>query len=118
MWVNAQRTGYRLKQLGQKSAMSEERIQKLNYIGFVWNRKKTWDRRFNELQEYKKLHGTCNVRQSEESGLGRWVNTLRTKYRRKQLGQKSTMTEERIQKLNDIGFVWNMKTAELGAKIQ
>jgi hypothetical protein len=38
-----------------------------------------------------------------------WVNTLRTEYRRKQFGQKSIMTEERIQKLNDIGFVWKRK---------
>ena len=48
--------------------ISDERIKKLEVIGFVWVGKKVgkrvvveWDLRFEELKAYKDKHGHCNV---------------------------------------------------------
>ena len=39
--------------------------------------------------------------------LGGWVNNQRTQYKKFQRGEKSSITKERISRLDDIGFVWN-----------
>ena len=58
-----------------------------------------WDKRFEQLIEFKNEHGHCNVPQGDS--LGVWVNYQCTIYRRNRLDQK------RIDKLNDLGFVWD-----------
>ena len=39
--------------------------------------------------------------------LGNWVNKTRQMYRKYMLGESSSMTPERLQVLNDIGFIWS-----------
>ena len=53
--------------------------------------------------QFKNKHGHCIVPQVYEAdkSLGNWVNWQRRKYWRNSLDQK------RIDKLNDLGFVWN-----------
>ena len=62
-WVNAQRrTHYRLLQDREHSAMAEERIAKLEEIGFVWNAQEAaWESMFSALIEYRTKHGDCLV---------------------------------------------------------
>ena len=74
-WVGLQRKQYNLKQMRRPSHISEERISLLNGLGFTWNAKEaTWDRRFEELKEYKGRFGDCTVTVSEDfPQLGRWV---------------------------------------------
>ena len=44
IWVNIQRREYRLLQEGRHSQLTDERVQKLNDIGFVWDIKETkWE---------------------------------------------------------------------------
>jgi len=118
MWVNRQRSQYRLLQKGEKSYIAEERITKLEEIGFRWDalhlaRGKVddplWNRRYGELIEYKQKHGHCNVPQSykQNKQLGSWVHVQRKQHRLLQKGKYSTMTGERIAKLEAIGFVWD-----------
>ena len=75
-WVGLQRKQYRLKQMGRPSHILEERISLLNNLGFTWNAKEaTWDKRFEELKEYKEQFGVCTVPLSEDFfQLGRWVS--------------------------------------------
>jgi len=56
--------------------LTEERMQVLSSIGFVWDvvqadNDARWKKRFEELKEYKAIHGHCNVPQSTD--LGKWV---------------------------------------------
>jgi len=93
--------------------MTEERIAKLESIGFEWSLASSldWDRRFNELKQYKADYGGCSV-PKEWSGnkqLGRWVSKQRVQYRYLQQGKESSMTEERIAKLESIGFEWSLR---------
>jgi len=39
-WVGQQRKAYKLKKEGKQSAMTEERMEKLNKIGFTWQLRK------------------------------------------------------------------------------
>ena len=68
-----------------------------------------WEAKFAELVAYAEEHGDCNVPRRFEANkeLGHWVMRQRAQYRLLMEGRGSSMTEERIAKLNEIGFVWD-----------
>jgi len=63
-----------------------------------------------ELCEYQQEHGNCHVptKYRQNTALGRWVSTQRSDYKKFQEGKKSTMTEDKIARLESIGFAWFM----------
>ena len=91
--------------------MKEERIQKLNDIGFEWSVPGVdWDERFKQLNAFQKEHGHCRVpgqkdKDSATYQLACWVSRQRAHYMLLQQGKKQ-MKKERIQMMNDIGFRW------------
>ena len=74
--------------------------------------KAPWDQRYGELVEYKEKFGTTLVPQNHPV-LGQWVHSQRNHYRLRMTGRKSPMTDERLKKLNSIGFCFG--TARGGA---
>lgn len=64
-----------------------------------------WRGQFRLLVEYKTKHKTTDVPQSDRI-LGTWVRTQRIAY------QKNELPEYRFQRLNSIGFVWEMERAD------
>lgn len=62
-----------------------------------------WDARVSELLDYKAVHGDCDVPNTHEDNpsLARWVGDQRRSYKR------GAMAQHRIDRLNEIGFVWN-----------
>ncbi|GFH61990.1 hypothetical protein CTEN210_18466 [Chaetoceros tenuissimus] len=111
-WVHRQRTEYSLMKKGLQSKMTEDRVEKLENIGFVWSTKKdTWKERYEELKEYHAQQGHCNVPSNYEPNktLGNWVGSQRAHYRLMCEGLKSSMTEERVEKLENIGFEWKLR---------
>ncbi|GFH61991.1 hypothetical protein CTEN210_18467 [Chaetoceros tenuissimus] len=114
IWVGTQRNQYKLMSNGSKSTMTQERVAKLESLGFVWNRsrdrlKDTWNERFEQLKEYKVQNGHCNVPTvyKPNKALFGWVCNQRRQYKLMSNGSKSTMTQERVEKLEGLGFVWN-----------
>ena len=116
-WVVNQRADYARLKKGTQSAMTNEpeRIEMLEKIGFVWNKKKAdWLEMYDKLIEYKEEHHHCNVPymygDKDHKQLGLWVSTQRSQYRNKQEGKQSSMTNEpeRIEMLEVIGFVWRL----------
>ena len=110
-WVNTQRHVYRLLKEGKSARMADDRIQKLESVGFQWSSQLDrdtvqWDARFQELKKYKETHGDCNVPNKHKS-LGTWVHTQRQYYRLLKEGKYSHMSDDRIQKLESIGFQWS-----------
>jgi hypothetical protein len=92
------------KQRQRKNQLTPERIDRLNRIGFVWEAKKIfWEEMFEALVEYKKRTGNCNVPRNwpENKPLANWVHTQRNK--------KDRLTPDRIQRLDEIGFVWEIR---------
>ena len=81
-----------------------------------------WEQRYNELKQYKTIHGNTNVPQSyrENTQLGRWVRRQRLEYGsviNSSTGDSdidsnantSELTQYRIQKLMDVDFVFHLK---------
>jgi hypothetical protein len=100
-WVANQRINYR------NGKLSDDRIKRLEDIGFVWERfESKWEEQFAALKEYKKNHGDCNVPNSwsENKQLADWVRGQRTSYR------EGKLSEDRIKRLEDMGFVWKLIT--------
>jgi hypothetical protein len=110
-WVSTQRSKYRLHAEGKTSPMTPFRIRKVESLGFEWDSFGTaWKDRFSELADYHIIHGHCNVpqRYNENSKLGRWVGTQRSKYRLQLEGKISAMTLFHIKELESLGFEWRV----------
>ena len=104
----------------EKRSVSAERIKILDALGFVWNASDKgggqqddgrWNERLEELKEYQEDHGDCLVPRgyNVNQELANWVHTQRTQYQLMKKRKNSTMTEERVQKLEAIDFVWKAK---------
>ena len=70
-----------------------------------------WQRRLKELKAYKKQHGDCLVPQNykHKEKLGNWVSTQRYEYKKWLNREYSRLTQERIDQLNEIDFVWDAR---------
>ena len=92
--------------------MTDNCAQELESIGFEWSvmiaaSATRWDSMFQELQSYKTEHGHCNI-PTASGTLGCWVSNQRQQYRLVKEGKPSSTTDERVQKLESIGFQWSV----------
>jgi hypothetical protein len=113
LWVKRQRHQYKLKTEGQHSTMSDDREAALELLGFVWDsHKAVWEERINELVAYREKLGHCNVpaKFAENSQLAIWVKCQRRQYKLFCASERSNMTEARIKKLSEAGFVWDPRS--------
>jgi len=101
------------------AGLSEENIQRLEGIGFDCNPKingkscSSFEKRFSELEAYKAKYGHCNVKQScDNKSLGHWCSKVRRSMGKMQNNEApivAGLSEENIQRLEDIGFDCNSK---------
>ncbi|EJK67610.1 hypothetical protein THAOC_11332 [Thalassiosira oceanica] len=75
-----------------------------------------WEEKFNELVEFKKVHGHCDVKQRSKNNteLGRFVKKMReykNKYDKQQYNG-SVLTPSRIARLDELGFTWNRRDGQ------
>jgi hypothetical protein len=95
-WIGTQR------QYKKRMCLAQEKIVRLNEIGFDWDPVETqWRQRFEELIAYKTEHDSLDVPVSWPTGLGSWVNVQRTFCKNRKL------SPEKIRQLNDVGFNWD-----------
>ncbi|OEU07444.1 hypothetical protein FRACYDRAFT_197745 [Fragilariopsis cylindrus CCMP1102] len=101
-WVKYQRTSATNKNI------SEERLRRLNSIGFVWKMRNDdvlapWMEMYHRLVAYKMEHKSTDVPKEYQVDpkLGHWVQTQRKSYDKKQL------STDRINRLESISFVWD-----------
>ncbi|KAL7523979.1 hypothetical protein ACHAXR_000388, partial [Thalassiosira sp. AJA248-18] len=82
IWVHNQRT------LCKKGTISDDRISRLEKIGFLWGSlEERWNMRYEELKKFKEENGHCNVpyRYSANRQLGIWVNEQRALFKKGKL---------------------------------
>merc|ERR1712032_1282204 len=119
-WVTDQRRQWKLKQEGRPSQLSDEKKEKLDQVGFVWKvrERADWNDRYEQLIEFKKENGHTIVPQhyTRNRSLGKWVAKQREQYRFHQEGRHSFLTDERIDLLKSVGFVWQIKGRGASAK--
>ena len=106
-WIRTQRKVYAGKAAG---ALTEEKIQKLDAIGMIWDvRKSSWEEGYGELLAYHKKYGNVDVkaRYLSDSGfaLGKWVSNLRVNIRKK--GVDRVLSGEQLEKLEALGMIWD-----------
>jgi len=109
-WVQTQRCDFEMNKI------KDEKEERLNSLGFVWDvdledntsynsmAEQRWDDMFHRLQRYKQEYGDCLVPMlyAEDRSLGDWVKTQRRVYK------DNRMKAERKERLESIGFVWNV----------
>lgn len=68
-----------------------------------------WSTRYTELIAFHKEHGHAAVPHTypKNPQLARWVKRQRRQYKLREAGRPSTMTAERLELLNSIGFIWD-----------
>jgi len=111
-WTKRQRYQYKLKMDGKRSTITDERVRALDEAGFVWDsHKAVWAERLEELKEFRKEFGHCNVpsRYQTNHQLAIWVKRQRRQWKNKMDSQPNCMTDERQRNLEALGFVWDMK---------
>jgi Helicase associated domain len=107
----------------KKQSLSQYRVNMLESIGFQWQLdsqdrrqqmrdERKWDVVFKRLELYQRQHGHVNVPKEYNDGkkphLGQWVSLQRFQFwiHRDTDGDASSLTAERISKLESLGFVW------------
>ncbi|CAJ1941097.1 unnamed protein product [Cylindrotheca closterium] len=112
-WARRQRHQYKLKRQNLKSSMSTERQVMLEQAGFVADpQMDSWEIRRQDLEEYKRKYGDCNVpaRYTENPALATWVKRQRRAYKRFQSGKPgSRLCKERFVILSRMEFVWKRR---------
>jgi len=95
-WVSTQRS--------KEGKLTSKQLSRLNKLGFIWDaRENLWEEGYKHLVAYKGEFGDCLVvikGQYCNYNLGTWVSNQRVK--------EDTLAPERLNRLNKIGFVWNI----------
>lgn len=93
---------------GKKWRHSKDRIALLDSIGFIWDvRKHKWDTNFKLVKEFKEEFGKMPSSTEIYKGvkLGMWCDIQRHYYN----NDIDSISKERIDLLNSIGFVWSIQ---------
>jgi Helicase associated domain len=101
--------------------LTKERIAKLESIGFCFDPfEETWSRRYQELIAYRRHHGNCRVPSDYPANqcLAVWVGEQRYHYKKFREQRPNSMTPQRIELLNEIGFEWNVFDAQWNEKYE
>ena len=101
----------------KKCSLTAERIQQLEEIGFVFSTERTkrqnddWETRFEQLKRYKEKHGHCLVPHGykEDPSFAEWIHRQRTTNASSRKGTPNPLVEERMKKLESIGFVFTVQ---------
>ena len=104
-WISNQRTAK------NRGTLSAERIKRLEEAGIVWDaREEAWQAGYRAFVAYKEEHGDVPIpAKAKYNGynLGEWVHTQRGTY------EQGTLSVERIEQLDDVGFVWRVRETAL-----
>ncbi|HBI60275.1 MAG TPA: hypothetical protein DDY31_03520, partial [Lachnospiraceae bacterium] len=108
VWLNNQKSSYR-----KRHGLTKEQVQKLEALGICWEGKleSGFERKYQAASEYYREHGNLDIPSTlvyKGESLGKWLNELRLA--QNNAGpQNQKLTEEKVQRLNQIGMVWEKK---------
>lgn len=103
IWVKRQRF------LEKRGKLPGEKVRLLNALGYEWDPGGVrWDQMFLELKRFKAQNGHCNptANKAGNQELVNWVIIQRV------FRNKGKLAEDRIGKLDRLGFCWDMLTAK------
>lgn len=87
----------------------DSKVQSLS--GYPENNDSAWNERFAALAKFKSQFGHCMVpaRYAADPRLGHWVMTQRRQFHLMRKSRPSSMTLERISKLESLEFAWSIR---------
>lgn len=97
----------RQRQLYKSNSLTDEQIKKLDSIGMDWMDRvdRIWENGFIEAKNYSEEYGNLSVpknyRSNTDFPLGIWIQRQRSLYK------NNKISENRIERLTDIGMNWN-----------
>ena len=96
---------------GETTTLTDDRVSRLIEVGFKFSVKKdsesTWTDGFTALLAFKDIQGHCDVPSTyEDITLANWVKRQRKEFKAKNSGQPSSLTDDRINQLEEVGFKW------------
>jgi len=103
----------------KKAYITQERIDMLTAIGFVWNRSGSlWMDSYEELKQFYHENGHCHVpfagsNAIKENPLRRWVVKQRKKYKNYLIGKKPFLTDEQVKLLGEISFFESSNSSKI-----
>ena len=107
-WIHTQRQRKRL------GTLKEDRMEKLNEIGFLWTAASfsertsaltiAWDRNFAMYRDFVEKNGPCYDPKTN-SELSTWI------HRQREIYSFGNLTTDRMDKLNKVGFLWSAPSA-------
>eukprot|EP00980_Cylindrotheca_fusiformis_P011773 scaffold2811_cov102-Cylindrotheca_fusiformis.AAC.6 len=112
-------TGEKSDSKGEKSDSKSEKSDAT--IHLKSDQMSLWLYQFKKLVKFHERNGHCNVPtgSSKDPVLARWVKRQRYQYKLLRSGSKSSnMTPRRIQLLESIGFVWELRVAIWNQRFQ
>jgi hypothetical protein len=116
-----QRQNYWLVMGKKRSPMTQERIDLLNNLGFVWNAlEMAWNLHLNSFKRFREEYGHSIVplNHPKYPKLYSWIREQRYKYSLMKQGKKSNMTPARVKVLDSIGFCWDICEARWSLNLQ
>lgn len=112
LFVRKQRENYK------NGTLSKDRKIKLESLDFVWNTNdELWNTRFQELQTHYQNFNNCQIKSKDNPQLYAWIRKQKLQYKyyvhnqkeqsnKKPDLKKTTMTPQRIDRLNTLNFPW------------
>jgi superfamily II DNA or RNA helicase len=102
-WQSHQRDNYK------EGKLPEDRVRRLEEIGFIWDKYgEHFEKGFQETLIYKKSTGEPNTSHKYKTPegylLGSWQSNQKNLYK------KGKLPPDRIKRLEDIGFKWNIRS--------
>ena len=100
-------------QRSKSEKLPADKRRRLDELGFVWDvNSAQWEVGFKNLEKYHDQEGHCLVPLAltlDGFNLGRWVNNVRQQRR------QSKLLDERIRRLDELGFSWNTQLNKIVA---
>jgi len=111
-WVYKQRRDFAARQRGEVTRLTTERMVRLSILGMIWNiPEASWEEFYQQLVDFKMKHGHTNVPTDAQDSFSAWVHNQRSENKKFRQGEYSRMTQERIDKLNELNFEWDYQEA-------
>jgi len=132
-WVSWMRALYKKREHGQEqNTLTDDRVALLESIGFRWKLRSrgstgkmvSWNDRYKELVEYKRVTGDCNVISKNADGshekLANWVSNQRTAFKMLKTTGKANIkiSADRIRLLQEIGFDFTRRSRSYQKKTE
>lgn len=93
----------------RRPRLSMKRLAQLESVEFLWDvQEQLWLKRYQQLQTFHAKYGHCRVPNNslEFPQLGVWVRNQRREYKRLEHGEPSTLSTDRLARLEALDFAW------------